>query len=76
MSQSSFEIRSAKELYSKLVREHARIMADLWSSDYTINFSITGHHLFKDWLKRELSDSDYLSLKTKVEASLKSKWEF
>jgi hypothetical protein len=71
MSQSSFEIRSAKEIYLKLVREHERIMADLWSSDHAINFSITGHHLFKDWLKRELIDSDYLSLKTKVEASLK-----
>jgi hypothetical protein len=45
MSQSSFEIRTAKDLFLKLVREHERIMADPWSSDHAINFSITAHHL-------------------------------
>src|SRR5688500_4748508 len=46
MSQSSFEIKTPKDLYLKLVREHERIMADLWSSDYAINFSITAHHVY------------------------------
>lgn len=66
MSQSSFEIRTAKELYLKLTREHERIMEDLWSSDHAINFSITAHHLYKDWLKREISKIDYLKLEEKV----------
>lgn len=70
MSQSSFEIKTARDLYSKLIREHERIMADLWSSDHAINFSITAHHLYKDWLRRELSESDYLKLKGQLEASL------
>lgn len=70
MSQSSFEIRTAKELYLKLAREHERIMTDLWSSDHAINFSITAHHLYKDWLKRELTEVDYLKLKAQVEAAL------
>jgi hypothetical protein len=70
MSQSSFEIRTAKEFYLKLVREHERIMADLWSSDHAINFSITAHHLYKDWLKRELAEADYLRLKAQVETAL------
>jgi hypothetical protein len=71
MSQSSFEIKTAKDLYFKLVREHERIMTDLWSSDHAINFSITAHHLYKDWLKRELFESDYLKLKAEIESSLK-----
>lgn len=70
MSQSSFEIKTAKDLYLKLVREHERIMADLWASDHAINFSITAHHLYKDWLKRELSDLDYLKLKGQIESAL------
>ena len=70
MSQSSFEIKTAKDLYLKLVREHERIMADLWSSDHAINFSITAHHLYRDWLKRELPDSDYLKLKGQIESIL------
>lgn len=45
-------------------------MADLWASDHAINFSITAHHLYKDWLKRELSDSDYLKLKGAIESTL------
>lgn len=71
MSQSSFEIKTAKDLYLKLVREHERIMADLWSSDHAINFSVTAHHLYKDWLKRELSEADYLKLKAEIESCLK-----
>jgi hypothetical protein len=69
-SQSSFEIRISKDLFLKLVREHERIMADLWSSDHAINFSITAHHLYKDWLKRELAEVDYLKVKTQVETVL------
>jgi len=46
-------------------------MADLWSSDHAVNFSITTHHLYKDWLKRELSEPDYLKLKAEIEPSLK-----
>lgn len=71
MSQSSFEIRTAKDLHFKLVREHEQMLADLWSSDHAINFSITAHHLYKDWLKRELSEGDYVKLKLQVEADLK-----
>lgn len=70
MSQSSFEIKTTKGLYLKLVREHDRIMADLWSSDHAINFSTTAHHLYKDWLKRELIEADYLKLKAQVESAL------
>lgn len=70
MSHSSFEIKTAKDLYLKLVRERERIMADLWASDRAINFSVTAHHLYKDWLKRELSDLDYLKLKGQIEAAL------
>lgn len=69
-SQSSFEIRTSKDLFLKLVREHERIMADLWSSDHAINFSITAHHLYKDWLKRELAEADYSKVKTQVETVL------
>ena len=69
-SQSSFEIRTSKDLFLKLVREHERIMADLWSSDHAINFIITAHHLYKDWLKRELAEVDYLKVKTQVETVL------
>jgi hypothetical protein len=50
-------------------------MADLWSSDHAINFSITTHHLYKDWLKRELSESDYLKLKGQLEGSLQVELE-
>jgi len=71
MLQSSFEIKTGKDLYFKLVREHDRIMADLWPSNHAINFSITAHHLYKDWLKRELSESDYLKLKAEIESILK-----
>jgi hypothetical protein len=70
MSQSSFEIKTARNLYLKLIREHERIMADLWSSDHAINFSITAHHLYRDWLKRELTGVEYLKLRTQVETAL------
>lgn len=70
MSHSSFEIKTGKDLYLKLVREHERIMADLWSSDHAINFSITAHHLYRDWLKRELIDVEYIKLKAQVETTL------
>jgi hypothetical protein len=63
MSQSSFEIKTAKHLYLKLAREARAILEDLHSSDHAINFSITAHHLFKDWLKRELTQSEYSKLK-------------
>lgn len=45
-------------------------MTDLWSSDHAINFSITAHHLYRDWLKRELIDVEYLKLKAQVETIL------
>jgi hypothetical protein len=70
VSQSSFEIKTTKDLYLKLVRENERIMAALWSSDHAINFSITAHHLYKDWLKRELTEAEYHKLKAQVEAAL------
>ena len=70
MSHSSFEIKTGKDLYLKLVREHERIMAYLWSSDHAINFSITAHHLYRDWLKRELIDVEYIKLKAQVETTL------
>ncbi|MGN6493129.1 MAG: hypothetical protein ACTHLE_14110 [Agriterribacter sp.] len=71
MSQSSFEIKTAKHLYHKLVREHERLLADLNSSDHAINFSITAHHLFKDWLKRELTELEYDKLKVEIDTNLK-----
>jgi hypothetical protein len=71
MSQSSFEIKTAKQLYLKLVREHERLLADLHSTDHAINFSITAHHLLRDWLKRELIESEYAKLKTEIESKLK-----
>ena len=71
MSQSSFEIKTAKHLYLKLLREHERLLADLHSSDHAINFSITAHHLFKDWLKTELTRSEYDKLKRGIEINLK-----
>lgn len=71
MSQSSFEIRTAKELYKKLLREHERLLADLWAPDHAVNFSITAHHLFNDWLKRELSHAEYLTLKADINNKLK-----
>ena len=66
MSQSSFEIKSSKDLYLKLLREHGRLLDDLYSSDHAINFSLTAHHLLKDWLKRELTESEYSKLKTEI----------
>jgi hypothetical protein len=71
MSQSSFEIKNAQHLYLKLLREHERLLADLHSSDHAINFSITAHHLYKDWLKRELSESEYEKIKSEIENNLK-----
>lgn len=71
MSQSSFEIKSSKDLYLKLVREHKRILEDIWSSDHAINFSITAHHLYKDWLKSEISEADYNKLTHKIKITLR-----
>lgn len=72
MSQSSFEIKTAKDLFLKLAREHERLMRDFHSPDHAINFSITAHHLFNDWLRRELSPKEFRSLETKLEADLKT----
>src|SRR5687768_6089500 len=71
MSQSSFEIKNVQHLYLKLLREHERLLADLHSSDHAINFSITAHHLYKDWLKRELSESEYEKIESEIENNLK-----
>ena|SRR5690349_14129047 len=70
MSQSSFEIKTGKDLFLKLGREHKRLLEDLWSSDHAINFSITAHHLFKDWLKRELPSEEYITLEDELKAKL------
>lgn len=71
MSQSSFEIKTAKHLYLKLLREHERLLSDLHSSDHAINFSITAHHLFKDWLKTELTALAYEKLKLDINIDIK-----
>jgi hypothetical protein len=75
MSQSSFEIKSPKDLYLKLVREHKRILEDLWSSDHAINFSITAHHLYDDWLEKELTTADYNKLTHKINTTLRVEME-
>src|SRR5690606_22305930 len=71
MYQSLFEIKTANHLYMKLLREHERLLADLHSSDHAINFSITAHHLFNDWLKRELTPSEYEKLKLEININIK-----
>jgi hypothetical protein len=75
MSHSSFEIKNAQHLYLNLLREHKRLFADLHSSDHAINFSITAHHLYKDWLKRELSESEYEKIKSEIKNNLKAEME-
>lgn len=72
MSLSSFEIKTAKDLFLKLTREHERLMSDLHSPDYAINFSITAHHLFKDWLRRELSPDEFKTLETTIDINLRT----
>ncbi len=71
MSKSSFEIKSSRDLYLKLVREHKRVIDDIWSSDHAINFCVTAHHLYKDWLKAELSQPDYNKLTHKIRTTLR-----
>jgi hypothetical protein len=71
MSQSSFEIKSSRDLYLKLAREHKRILEDLWSSDHAINFSITAHHLYKDWLKAEMNQKEHNKLKHKINTTIR-----
>jgi hypothetical protein len=75
MSQSSFEIKSSRDLYLKLAREHKRILEDLWSFDHAINFSITAHHLYDDWLEIELSPGDYKKLTHKIKTTLRVEME-
>lgn len=75
MAHSSFEIRSSKDLYDKLVREHKRIMEDIWSSDHAINFSITAHHLYIDWLKKELPSAEYKKLTHKIKTTVRVEME-
>jgi len=72
MSDLSFEIRCAKDLFGKLVREYDRFRSDPYSADHAINFSTTAHHLFKDWLQRELvvSNHAYSELKSKIHTGL------
>lgn len=72
MNKLSFEIRSAVDLYGKLLREYDRFRLDPISTDHAINLCVTAHHLFKDWLRIELGEAspEYDQLKSMIETDL------
>jgi hypothetical protein len=62
----AFEINNTRQFFEKLEREYNRLIKEPLVTDHAINFAITAHHMYWDWLRKE-DNTSFNKLRKKYE---------